>query len=245
MVYNPATSPWQCECSDGWVSAGSTCVSKEGLEKLEDDRYMESSDFVTYYDVIDAEGEVEDPPVTVEGSAVYRELYIASAIGCRDDGNPQACQTLANLCVLQLYNERTAACRLFKDLTGKKVKDIDEDTGEGDADTDADTATTATDEEKNNNAVWKEGLPWLYYSQRGEETKDVSEVLAETLDLTVAFEAEEDERRAHIQAAGEIPKEERRPCRMRRCRACRDQFYEGCPLVLGPDANEDSVGLWG
>jgi hypothetical protein len=194
MVYNPATSPWQCECSDGWVSAGSTCVSKESSEKLENERggvyYSDAKYKVTYYNLIDAEGEVEESPETID-SAVYRELYIASAIGCLDDGNPQACQTLANLCVLQLYDETTAACMLFKDLTGKKVEDIDEDTGEGDADTDADTATTATDEEKKNNAVWKEGLPWLYYSQRGEETKDVSEVLAETLDLTVAFEVEE------------------------------------------------------
>ena len=200
MVYNPATSPWQCECSDGWVSAGSTCVSKASLENLETagggEKYYESGSNkhykVTYYNLIDAEGEVEESPETIE-SAVYRELYLASAIGCLDDGSPQACQTLANLCVLQLYDETTAACRFFKDLTSNKVTGTDGGTGEGDAGTNAESATTTTGEEKDNNAVWKEGLPWLYYSQRGEETKGVEEVLAETLDLTVAFEVEEGE----------------------------------------------------
>ena len=55
------------------------------------------------------------------------------------------CQVLANLCVLQLYNEDTIACRLFRDLQRNE-------------------ANPSVQEPFYDDEGWREGLPWLYYS---------------------------------------------------------------------------------
>ena len=54
------------------------------------------------------------------------------------------CQILANLCVLNLYNERTVACKLFQQLQKDETELSDQ-------------VTFYKDE------GWKEGVPWLYY----------------------------------------------------------------------------------
>ena len=56
------------------------------------------------------------------------------------------CQILANLCVLNLYNERTVACKLFQQLQKDETELSDQ-------------VTFYKDE------GWKEGVPWLYYKQ--------------------------------------------------------------------------------
>ena len=40
---------------------------------------------------------------------------------CKYESIPEACQTLANLCVLQLYNEATEACTAYKDIARTKI----------------------------------------------------------------------------------------------------------------------------
>lgn len=54
--------------------------------------------------------------VTVVISDTYNYLYYDAAVGCQEYGNPQKCQVLANLCVLQLYNERALVCSLFQNI---------------------------------------------------------------------------------------------------------------------------------
>lgn len=54
--------------------------------------------------------------VTVMISDTFDYLYYDAAVGCEVYFNPKKCQTLANLCVLQLYNERTLVCELFESL---------------------------------------------------------------------------------------------------------------------------------
>ena len=97
-------------------------------------------------------------------SDVFKHYYFQSAVGCRENNDQRMCQVLANLCVLQLYNERTIACKLFRDLQkegrisaqGRFYQDDD----------------------------WKAGLPWLYYDQTPQAVfKD-----ATPPDLTVSFE---------------------------------------------------------
>ena len=56
------------------------------------------------------------------------------------------CQLLANLCVLQLYNTDTVACKLYKDL----VANITD-------------PTSLAYPENYNDDGFKIGMPWLYY----------------------------------------------------------------------------------
>jgi len=55
------------------------------------------------------------------------------------------CQILANLCVLQLYNEKTMSCKLFQELQKKQT-------------------ALNIQEPFYKDEGWKLGLPWLYYS---------------------------------------------------------------------------------
>ena len=65
---------------------------------------------VTYNFLLDKNtGARNNEPVTIN-SEIFSQFFIKSAIGCNKDKNPLECQSLANLCVLQLYNENTVAC---------------------------------------------------------------------------------------------------------------------------------------
>ena len=70
--------------------------------------------------------------------------YLDAAVGCTKFKDVKKCQLLANLCVLQLYNEDAVACKLYKDTMN----------------------TLGTENiEYYNNEGFKEGnMPWLYYS---------------------------------------------------------------------------------
>jgi hypothetical protein len=62
---------------------------------------------VTYYSIINSRGSVDPDSVN---SDIFRQFYIAAAVGCKYRQEPKACQNLANLCVLQLYDQTTQVC---------------------------------------------------------------------------------------------------------------------------------------
>lgn len=67
-----------------------------------------------YNDLVNSKGAME--PEYMDGSDIFRQFYVPAAIGCKYKSDPKSCQTLANLCIMQLYNERTVACRLLKSI---------------------------------------------------------------------------------------------------------------------------------
>lgn len=69
---------------------------------------------ITYHDIVNSQGRTGEP-VTVE-SDVMSQFYFHSAIACKYHDDNQACQALMNLCILQLYNEQTLACLMFKNI---------------------------------------------------------------------------------------------------------------------------------
>jgi len=69
---------------------------------------------VFYQDLVNSKGPIESQ--AMESSDIFRQFYVAAAIGCKYNQDPKSCQTLANLCVMQLYNERTNVCRLLKTI---------------------------------------------------------------------------------------------------------------------------------
>ncbi len=46
-------------------------------------------------------------------SAPMEHLYLKNAVGCTVYKDIKSCQSLANLCVLNLYNEQSLPCILF------------------------------------------------------------------------------------------------------------------------------------
>jgi hypothetical protein len=69
---------------------------------------------VTYSSLLDKEGAPTNVPVTIT-SQIFSEYFVKSAIGCNKNRDPIMCQSIANLCVLQLYNESTVACDYIYD----------------------------------------------------------------------------------------------------------------------------------
>ena len=59
-------------------------------------------------------------PVT---STVATKLYLLSAVGCVVYKDMNSCQALANLCVLNLYDDQSYSCKLFKQKSSDEAQD--------------------------------------------------------------------------------------------------------------------------
>lgn len=69
---------------------------------------------ITYYNEISADGVVkESKPMT---SDLFTYYFKSAAAGCKVNKDINSCQQLANLCVLQMYDSSTAACKFFQTL---------------------------------------------------------------------------------------------------------------------------------
>lgn len=122
---------------------------------------------VTYYSNTDENNLPLAEPFTVAESNLFKHFYLQSAIGCKNYQNIQDCQVLANLCVLQLYNEQTIVCNLFQSIVVES--------------TPLRNSTLAEFYGNDNNL--KEEAPWLYYAQTPQKLlKD-----SEPIDMVVSF----------------------------------------------------------
>ena len=142
MVYQP-TTPWTCQCpSPDWSAAADSCVSTTDKNELNQGFPLEYAKQTTYYSLLDANNQLATR--TLQYSDLFNYYYYYAALGCWKDNHPQKCQILANLCVLQLYNERSTVCQLYQYITnnGSLVSDYYKDEG------------------------WVQGVPWLYYKQK-------------------------------------------------------------------------------
>lgn len=115
--YNLQSDPYKCECDEpnGWVASNdesSQCFLKTELDQADLPDY---SDGVIYYNQIMQDNEVLQ--VYPFYSQTMRDLYIGAAMGCQVDRNEKSCQQLANLCVLNMYAERSPVCVLLRELT--------------------------------------------------------------------------------------------------------------------------------
>ena len=136
-----------CVCREEFKTAGDACISNEQAKSLSDDGFAEDGlEFKVEYNNVKQVGRSGSSTEALI-SDVFKHYYYQSAVGCRDYDDQRMCQILANLCVLNLYNERTIACKLFKALQKESERVASEQ------------VTFYKDE------GWKEGIPWLYYTQ--------------------------------------------------------------------------------
>lgn len=103
-----------------------------------------------YFSVLDTKGEETYRNLN---SDTLNHFFIQSAVSCRKQKEPKACQALANLCVLQLYDySRATTCRFFRtELMDEEDSEV-EHFGE------------------NSDSGWKQNLPWLYYEDTPRKT---------------------------------------------------------------------------
>eukprot|EP00899_Mesostigma_viride_P010701 jgi/Mesvir1/19632/Mv09918-RA.1 len=92
---------------------------------------------VTYYDVETAALLLPSKKID---SLVFQQMLVPSALACLDTGDRKSCNALANLCVLQNYDEESAACDIYNRLLQQR----------------SGTAYHGVD-------GWSSTLPWLVY----------------------------------------------------------------------------------
>ena len=96
-------------------------------------------------------------------SIIHSHYYLRSASLCEffqsaSDKSLESCQTLANLCVMSMYDENSAACKQYSTIHQRRL------------------LTYHAQEE------WKKTLPWLYYAGDAEEV-----VNDRGIDMKMAF----------------------------------------------------------
>lgn len=117
----------ECKCGDSYFEAysGSCLLNSDSYGLLSSTAYTEDNAItITFYDLVDS-GEV--PYTTVYDSNVYIKYYKESAINCLTYKSIEWCQTLANLCVLALYDSAHPACALFQQAMSQTSDSNDEE----------------------------------------------------------------------------------------------------------------------
>lgn len=127
---------YNCKCQDGYILTGEASLGPQScIERL--------PTVASGYEKAIFTSPVDDFTLN---SLVYSHYYLKSASQCEyfqnssGHGTLQSCQALGNLCVLNMYNEDSAACKQY--LTIAQLR----------------TGTYHNQED------WKQTLPWLYYS---------------------------------------------------------------------------------
>lgn len=130
---------YQCECIYGFMTIGEASVGEQTcmkyLPSISADYAMVEFNYV--------------PQKATVSSIIFSHYYLKSASDCEfSTGTPntfQACQTLANLCVMRFYDDLSAPCREFQIIASKRM-----------------TNYRGQDE-------WKAFMPWLYYLDESED----------------------------------------------------------------------------
>ena len=114
MVYDGRS---QCSCPEGYLKAGDGCIKQSEFDQLFSSGYIvqNGDELRVQYNNVRTIGKDGVGSVLTD-SDVFSYFYYQSAVGCKFEKNHKDCQVLANLCVLQLYNEYAQACQLIKDL---------------------------------------------------------------------------------------------------------------------------------
>lgn len=103
-----------CSCPAP-LPAGARCSVGSDLDYLATALGVSTSGYatVTLRQILRAPGVVADAPVD---SLLYKQLLPTAARACLDAGDRASCEAVANLCVLQMYDDTTPACQMYRKL---------------------------------------------------------------------------------------------------------------------------------
>ena len=150
-----------CDAPDYTAApAGTQCLWTAHYTDVTGEYSIESAATVSF-DAIVEDG--SDAPSVSVVSAVFEDLFPRAATTCKYATDTVGCQTLANLCVLQMYDEEAPACELFvavADAAGGDTHNFDN---------------------------WAEAMPWLYYTNVASVINSFDIPLRVTFSTELAF----------------------------------------------------------
>lgn len=115
-VYNKNTSPWRCECDvTKYSEHGGECFDNVEANFLNTRYSSASASAVSFLD-----SEIDQAEISISSSDPINYLYLKSGYKCLKDRDIKSCQTLANICVLHLYDLRKTPCDLFRYISQLK-----------------------------------------------------------------------------------------------------------------------------
>ncbi|KAI8910220.1 Meckelin, partial [Gorgonomyces haynaldii] len=103
---------YTCTCLAGIFSAtpyGGVCLIDSAIQQARQ-RYPSSPGSLIFSDILTTT--LSTTTVTIS-SDVFSKYYTRAVVGCDSLGNRDACQQLANLCVLAYYDLNNAACKAY------------------------------------------------------------------------------------------------------------------------------------
>lgn len=171
------TATGECVCDAGYRAAGVlgvfpwatiSCLPDTMATPLLTTYSEASAVSVSYYSVTRASAPSTTTSIVGKTSKAFQHIFAAAAVGCamRKPGtNSDACQALANLCVLQLYDAGSTVCSLYTSLYNARKAAVNGFQG------------------------WPgSGLPFLYYGAADARSTTTDPALARTMSFDEAKE---------------------------------------------------------
>ncbi len=118
--YDKTTIPWKCTCEIALqVAAGDECVLLADSKFITDAYPVNAAKSLTYNNQETSNLRV-DSTFTIASSDTIDYLYLKSAYHCLSSLDTKNCQILANLCVLQLYDQNNPVCKLYQYINDQR-----------------------------------------------------------------------------------------------------------------------------
>jgi hypothetical protein len=113
QIYDTSSSPWKCACQiSNQVVAGDECLPQADSQIITNLYPINVAKSLTFNNLETADTNV-DSTLTIANSDTIDYLYLKSAYKCLSNLEAKSCQVLANLCVLQLYDQNNPICKLY------------------------------------------------------------------------------------------------------------------------------------
>lgn len=155
MKYDAASSSYTCSCATNYIRVGDSSVGPEFciLASLANnyDKVASTANTVTYYQLGNKQ---------VTKSLTFSHYFTSAATYCASYGGSQDniyCQQLANLCLLQLYDDSSAVCQAFQSIL-----------------------TARGNNRVNSIYAWGYGMPWLSYASSNTPLPDPLSICEDT-----------------------------------------------------------------
>lgn len=113
MSYDTNQTPWKCACDlTTYITAGDECVPIADSTVITTNYPVNIAKSLQYSNEETIDKNI-DGIITVASSDLFDQLYLKSGYECLKNIESQSCQALANLCVLQLYDQNNPVCKLY------------------------------------------------------------------------------------------------------------------------------------
>jgi hypothetical protein len=124
-IYDKNRNPWECICDmTSFITAGDICLPINESIFLTTNYPINTAKSISmnYAETADP---LQDSTISVSSSDTLDFLYLKSGYKCLKESNIESCNALANICVLQMYDQNNPACKLYNYINGLKKPVVD------------------------------------------------------------------------------------------------------------------------